>query len=316
MKVLVMGSGAVGGYFGGVLHRGGHEVEFVARGEHLEAIRQHGLRIESVTSGDFTIRPEVAERPDGLTTADLVLFCVKGYDNPEAIATMAPAVGPDTAVLTLQNGLGSGDELAAAFGRDSVLLGVTYIDAVRKEGGVVAELGGHCNIIFGEESGESTPRSVSVRDAVSGAGIEIILSSDVRVELWNKLIFICALSGMTCITRSPIGQVLATPETLDLTWQVMREAEAVGRAQGVQLDEGIVETNMGILERLGESGISSMYMDLERGNRLEVGVLNGAIDRIGREVHLSTPINSFITACLTVAHNRAAAQRDSSVQGG
>lgn len=316
MKVLVIGSGAVGGYFGAVLNRGGHEVEFVARGEHLEAIRQRGLRIESVTSGDFTIRPEVAERPAGNTKADLVLFCVKGYDNPEAIEIMAPAVGPDTAVLTLQNGLGSGDELAAAFGSDRVLLGVTYIDAVRKEPGVVAELGGHCNIIFGEESGEETPRAVAVRDALSGAGIEIKLSSDVRVELWNKLIFICALSGMTCITRAPIGAVLATPETLDLTWKVMREAEVVGRAQGVELDEGIVETNMGVLERLGESGISSMYMDLQRSNRLEVGVLNGAIDRLGKEAQVPTPVNSFITACLTVAHNRAIAQRESTDQGG
>lgn len=311
-----MGSGAVGGYFGAVLHRGGHQVEFVARGEQLETIRQHGLRIESVTSGDFTIRPEVAERPDGSSSADLVMFCVKGYDNPEAIATMAPAVGPDTAVLTLQNGLGSGDELAAAFGHDSVLLGVTYIDAVRKEPGVVAELGGHCNIIFGEESGESTPRAVAVRDAMSGSGIEISLSSDVRVELWNKLIFICALSGMTCITRARIGQVLDTPETLDLTWKVMWEAEAVGRAQGVELDEGIVDTNMRVLEGLGESAVSSMYMDLERGNWLEVGVLNGAIDRLGKEAHVPTPVNSFITACLTVAHNRAAAQRDSADKGG
>ena len=213
MKILVMGSGAVGGYYGAVLHKGGHQVQFLARGEHLEAIRQHGLRIKSVTSGDFTVRPSVAERPDGSSKADLVLFCVKGYDNAEAIATIAPTVGPDTSVLSLQNGIDGGMELAAAFGRESVLPGAAYVDAVRAEPGVVAEMGGRCDIIFGEEDGRRTSRALAVRDAFSGSGIDVHLSTNVTREQWNKLIYICALSGMSCITRTPMEEVLKSPET-------------------------------------------------------------------------------------------------------
>ena len=316
MKILVMGSGAVGGYYGAVLQKGGHQVQFLARGEHLEAIRQHGLRIKSVTSGDFTVRPSVAETPDGSSKADLVLFCVKGYDNAEAIAAMAAAVGPDTSVLSLQNGIDSGMELAAAFGRESVLPGVTYVDAVRAEPGVVAELGGLCHIIFGEEDGRRTSRALAIRDALSGAGIDVHLSANVAREQWNKLIYICALSGMSCITRTPMEEVLRTRETLDLTWNVMREAEAVARASGVDLDEDIVQTDMALLRDIEGGSISSMYVDLERGNRLEVTILNGAIDRLGRELGIPTPVNSFITACLMLTHNRAKARRASSVQRG
>ena len=153
-----MGSGGVGGYYGALLFRSGQDVTFVARGEHLDAIRDQGLRVESVTSGDFTVHPPATDRPSGAWKADMVLFCVKGYDNAGAIATMGPALGADTSVLTLQNGIGSGDELASAFGDKSVLLGLTYINAVRRGPGVVAELGGACNIVFGEEDGGLTPR--------------------------------------------------------------------------------------------------------------------------------------------------------------
>ena len=316
MKVLVMGSGAVGGYYGAVLHKGGHQVQFLARGEHLEAIRQHGLRIKSVTSGDFTVRPSVAERPDGSSKADLVLFCVKGYDNAEAIATIAPTVGPDTSVLSLQNGIDGGMELAAAFGRESVLPGAAYVDAVRAEPGVVAEMGGRCDIIFGEEDGRRTSRALAVRDAFSGSGIDVHLSTNVTREQWNKLIYICALSGMSCITRTPMEEVLKSPETLDLTWNVMREAEAVARAKGVDLDEDILETNMALLQDVEEGSISSMHVDLERGNRLEVSILNGTIDRLGRGLGIPTPVNSFITACLMLTHNRAKARHASSVHRG
>ena len=306
MKVLIMGSGAVGGYFGSVLYRDGHDVQFVARGNHLDAISRDGLRVESVTSGNFTINPPVMECLDGQKKADLVLFCVKSYDNAEAIRTMEPAVGQNTVILTLQNGLGSGDELARFFGGNGkVLLGVTYVDAVLKNPGVVAELGGRCSIIFGDVTGNLTSNATEVRDALCDAGIDVNLSSDVRKELWNKLIFICALSGMTCITRVPIGQVLSMPETLDLTWKVMLETEAVGRAHGVDLNPDIVEISMEILKGLGESGVSSMYMDLERGKRLEVAVINGAIHKLGNELHVETPMNSFINACLLVSHNRA-----------
>lgn len=310
MKVLIMGSGAVGGYFGAVLYRGGHDVQFVARGAHLDAINHTGLHVQSVTSGNFIINPTAIERLDAQNKADLVLFSVKSYDNVEAIKTIEPVVDRNTVILTLQNGVGSGDELDRAFGRNGkVLLGVTYVDAVLNNPGVVAELGGNCKIIFGDTTGNLTCEANQVGDVLRSAGIDVYLSPDVRKELWNKLIFICALSGMACITRAPIGEVLSMTETLDMTWKVMYEAEAVARAQGIDLNPDIVKVNMDTLRGLGEGGVSSMYMDLERGNRLEIAVINGAIHRLGSEYNVATPINSFINSCLLVSHNRAILKR-------
>ena len=309
MKILVMGSGAVGGYYGAVLHRGGHEVTFVARGEHLEAIRQNGLRVESVTSGDFTIHPLVTDRPDGSWTPDWALFCVKGYDNAAAIELMRPAVREGTSILTLQNGLGSGDELASAFGQEKVLLGVTYVDAVRKAPGVVVEEGGPCNIIFGEADGSRFPRAVAVYETMKASGISVELSSDVEAALWSKLIYVCAWSGMICITRASFAEILGTPDTEELTWRVMREAEAVARAKGVNVDGDLVERTMERFRATDGPSISSMYEDLKRGGRLEVGVLNGAVARLGKELGVETPVNGFIAACLMVVHNRAVAAR-------
>ena len=305
MRVLVMGAGAVGGYFGGVLSKGGEDVIFMARGQHLEAIKSGGLRVESVTSGDFIIHPTVQDKLDGSWQADLTLFCVKGYQNEEAIEAIRPAVGDDTTILTLQNGIGSADQLASAFGREKVMSGAAYIDAMRKAPGIVAELGGECRIVFGEEDGRETERAVRIRDTLHKAGIEAHLSANVSKALWNKLIYICALSGMTCIARASFAEVMGTPETLDLTWRVMREAAEAGRAKGIDLDEDIVESTMAGFQEFKEDLISSMHLDLEAGNPLEIAFLNGAVSRIGKEAGVATPVNDFIAACLSVADGRA-----------
>ena len=309
MNIIVMGSGAVGGYFGAVLVRAGHKVTFIARGDHLETMRVRGLQVESVTSGSFTIDANAVPVLDGLQKADLVLFCVKGYDNEKAITTVEPGVGPNTTILTLQNGLGSGDQLAGAFGKDNVLLGATYIDAVKKVAGVVSEHGGDCNIIFGAENGVRTQKAVNVHNAFKDAGIDATLSETVTVDLWSKLIYICALSGMTCITKGTMAEVLETPETLEMSWQVMREAEAVGRAIGIAFEDDIVGSKMAILHAEKQEIVSSMRTDLDRGNPLEVHVLNGAVARMGREVGVPTPVNSFIANSLTIHHNRAMVDR-------
>ena len=304
MKILVMGAGGVGGYFGGVLSRGGLEVTFVARGKHLETINSRGLRVESGVSGNFTVSPHAVERPDGTWQADLVLFSVKSYHNKRAMETMKPAIGGTTTILTLQNGIGSGDELADFFGREKVLLGAAYINAMRKAPGLVAQVGGTCRIVFGEADGRKSRRALEIRDAFHLAGIKVHLSSDILKELWNKLIFICALSGMPCITRASLAEVLASPETLDLTWKVMYEAAEAGRATGVRLENDVVESTMAGFRRLDHDMVPSMCLDLQAGNPLEVGVLNGAVSRAGKETGVATPVNDFITACLSLADAR------------
>ena len=302
-----MGAGAVGGYFGAVLSRAGHDVTLIARGDHLRAIREHGLRVEGVTSGDFTAHVKAVDAPEGSSKADLVLFCVKSYDNPVAVTVIAPVVGPGTAVLTLQNGLDAGPALTAAFGGDRVLLGATYIDAMRKAPGIVSELGGNCNIVFGREDGRRTERAVAVYDALSGAGIDVELTDRVAVEQWSKMVFICALSGMSCIAQGSIAEVLANPGSSDLAWQVMREVEAVGRAKGVDLDADVVEAKMAVLQAVKDDILSSMKTDLDRGHPLEVESLNGAVARMGDRLGVATPVNRFIAGCLAVPHSRAMA---------
>ena len=310
MRVLVMAAGAVGGYFGGLLARAGEDVLFIARGDTLRAIRERGLRVESVTSGDFAVRAKAAERPPGAAwTADLVLFCVKGYDNAAAIETTRAAVGRDTTILTLQNGLGSGDELAAAFGRERVTLGAAYVDAAQPAPGVYREQGGACRILLGEPDGGASERGAALVQTLRAAGIEAAVSEDIQKTLWEKLIYICALSGMTCVTRSSFAEVMDTPETAELAEKVVAEAAAAGRAAGVDLDADAEERTMAILRADKEHLLSSMHADLMAGKPLEVGNLNGRVSRVGREFGAPTPINDMIAACLTPAHNRAVARR-------
>jgi 2-dehydropantoate 2-reductase len=308
MRILVMAAGAVGGYFGGLLARADNEVKFVARGEALRAIRSSGVRVSSVTSGDFALENVVAvDRLDGDWQADLVLFCVKSYQNEEALEAIRPAVGAETAVLTLQNGIGGGDQLADAFGSRHVMLGAAYVSAERKGPNEFAELGGTCQIVFGEPDGSESERAKSVHATFHDAGIDAVLSDNVNEALWNKLVYICALSGMSCIARAPFAEVLDSPQAADLTARAVHEAAAVGRASGIDLAADLEERTLLEFEREKTELVSSMYMDLMAGKPLELMGLNGAVSELGRRHGVETPVNDFITACLSVAHNRAMA---------
>jgi 2-dehydropantoate 2-reductase len=303
MTILVMGSGAVGGCYGGMLSNAGEDVTFVARGLNLATINEKGLRVESNTAGDFVVHPKAVERPDGTWKADLVLFCVKGYHNVEAMNVIAPAIGDETAILTLQNGIGGGDQLASRFGSDKVLLGAAYIDAMRKGPGVVADVGNSMRISFGERNGDITDRAMKIEGQMKNAGIDVLLSDNVLKVLWNKLVYICALSGMTCITRASFEDVLRTPETLAMTEQVMQEAYSVGKASGGCLDSDLVKNTLaGFLKE--KDFLSSMYLDLVAGNPLELDVLNGAVSKKGWELGIPTPANDFITSCLRIVDNK------------
>ena len=305
MKALVMAAGAVGGYFGSVLARGGNEVRFIARGDNLRAIRESGLTVRSVTSGEFSVRAPVSDSVDGMWVPDLVLFCVKSYDNREAIRCITPAVGPHTAILTLQNGIGSGDDLATAFGAEKVMLGAAYVEAAHPAPGMFEEHGGTCRIVFAEPDNRKSPRSVSILDTLRTSGIDAEISDDIDRALWAKLVFICGLSGMTCVTRSSFAEVMNTPQTADLTLSVIEEVAAVARASGVNLDADIVESTMESFRRDRDELLSSMYADLEAGRPLELANLNGKVSALGRDLGVPTPANDVITACLTPALNRA-----------
>ena len=304
MKITIMGAGGVGGYYGGLLAMAGQDVTFVARGEHLDAILERGLHVVSRTSGEFTVQAKAAPSLEGSEPADLIIFCVKGYDNDVAIDLIRPAVGPETAILTLQNGVGSGDQLAANFGSEGILLGASYVDARKTGPGEILEFGPDASIIFGVAGGGVTPTAQRVLEVMKDAEIPATLSEDSDQVIWSKVVYICGLSGMLCITRATMPEIMGTPEARAMTEQVMREAEAVAVARGVYVAPDLVE---GILAEFDDydEGLSSMRADLDSGNRLEVSVINGAVARLGKEMGVATPANEFITASLMPAHNRA-----------
>ena len=308
MNITVMGAGAVGGYFGAVLARAGHDVTFIARGENLEAIQQNGYSVKSDAIGEFAALAKAVENPTEV--ADLILFCVKGYDNDIAVDIVAPAVGEETSILTLQNGIGSSDLLSTAFGHDKVLLGLTYIDSTKTGPGIVHEFGlKPPDIVFGEQNKGKTDRARVIGDALDVEGVELTLADNIQRELWSKLIYICGLSGSTCITRSKFEQVVTTPATLEFTRRIMREAFEVAQSQGAELNADYVDKTVEYFIEIKGANTSSMYTDLMRGNPIEIDVLNGAVARIGRQQGIDVTTNEFIATCLSLYHEAAMESR-------
>ncbi|MQG01776.1 MAG: 2-dehydropantoate 2-reductase [SAR202 cluster bacterium] len=304
MNVLVMAAGAVGGYFGSVMAEK-HDVVLVARNEHLKAIQEKGLQVQSKTSGNFISRATAVARPEEGYVADIVLYCVKAYHNDSACDVIAPAVGPETTVLTLQNGIGSGDFLSNRFGEERVLLGAAYIEASRGDPGITEEHGGGCRIALGEKHGMITRRTKAVSELLKRSNIDHEVSGDIMSALWKKLVFITALSGMTCLARARFEQVLDNPQTYELAIQVMSETKAVADAEGIDLPANIVKTTMDDFMSHKSELVSSMHQDLLSGRPLEVNVINGAVSQMGKIHNVSTPINDIITSCLSLPNAMA-----------
>ena len=305
MNVLVMAAGAVGGYFGSVIAEK-HDVVLIARNEHLKAIQEKGLKVDSKTSGNFISRATAVAQPEEGYVADVVLYCVKAYHNESACDVIAPAVGPETAVLTLQNGIGSGDFLSNRFGEERVLLGAAYIEASRGNPGITEEHGGGCRIALGNKLGISTPKTNMVSELLKSSNIDHEVSTDIMSALWKKLVFITALSGMTCLVRARFEQVLDNPQTHALANKVMSETTAVADAEGINLPSDVVETTMADFMLHKSELVSSMHQDLLSGRPLEVNVINGAVSQMGRIHNISTPINDVITSCLSLPNTLAA----------
>ena len=304
MNVLVMAAGAVGGYFGSVMAEK-HDVVLVARNEHLKAIQEKGLQVQSKTSGNFISRATAVARPEEGYVADIVLYCVKAYHNDSACDVIAPAVGPETTVLTLQNGIGSGDFLSNRFGEERVLLGAAYIEASRGNPGITEEHGGGCRIALGEKHGMITRRTKTVSELLKRSNIDHEVSGDIMSALWKKLVFITALSGMTCLARARFEQVLDNPQTYELAIQVMSETKAVADAEGIDLPANIVKTTMDDFMSHKSELVSSMHQDLLSGRPLEVNVINGVVSQMGKIHNVSTPINDVITSCLSLPNAMA-----------
>ena len=291
----MMGSGGVGGFFGGRLARSGHDVSFVARGAHLEALRKNGLTIENKTQGDIHIPGvKVTDDPASLGTADLVILSVKLWDTEAAAQAIRPIVGPHTGVLSLQNGVVKDDILRSVLDEKNVMGGVGYVATHISRPGVIHQVGTMQRIIVGEYDGRESERARFLHKALLDAGVTAELSHDIRRAIWEKYVFLVALSGTTTTMRKTLGPIRSNPQTRAFLLDVMREVVAVGRALGVALDADFADKRLAFADSLPLDMTSSMHHDLERGNRLEVEWLSGGVVKLGAKAGVPTPANRAI----------------------
>jgi len=289
MKIAVFGTGGVGGYFGARLAKAGADVHFIARGRHLAAIRENGLKIESAL-GALTLKPaQATDDPAAIGPADLAIVAVKLYDTDAAVQAMQPLVGPETTVMSLQNGITAHDTLAEAFGRERLIGGSCQIAAVIGAPGVVRHTGTMASVAFGEWDGGRTPRVEALLGACKKAGIDVTLSDNIDAVIWSKFIFLSAFSGITCMMRLPVGPIREDPETRALHRRAMEEASAVARKKGVRLPDELIDQRMAFTDGLPAEMYASMYHDLMAGKRLELNWLSGVVVRMGRALGVPTP---------------------------
>lgn len=301
MQIAVLGSGAVGGYYGAKLARIGHDVTFIARGAHLKAIRERGLEIRSPMLGDFTVRAKAEEDTRKVGEVDLILVAVKAYDNATALPLITPMLGPGTTVLTLQNGVDSAGEVAAVAGEKHVLGGTTYIATALSEPGVIDQTGTHRRVVFGEVFGELpriTERVKTIHEAMVAADIQAEAVGDGRVPIWEKFIFLVSLAGFTGATRLPIGPLWADPFIQEQFLNGCREIEALARAEGVPVAADRIDQIRSYVATIPGSMRSSLLIDLSQGKKIEVEALQGSVVRRAAAAGVPVPIMTTLYAVL------------------
>jgi 2-dehydropantoate 2-reductase len=293
MRIAIMGSGGLGGYFGARLARGGADVHFIARGRHLAAMRSEGLRIEGPEPMHLP-QVQATDQPAEVGVADVVMLCVKLWDTEEAIAQMRPMVGPDTTIVSFQNGVLKDQYLRAAFDARQLMGGVGYVATTIDAPGVIRQTGPMQRLVFGEFDGARSARGEALLAACLAGGIKAEFTEQILREIWQKYVFLVGLSGTTTTIRKPIGPIRSHPQTRAFLLDVMREVVAVGRAHGVPLPEDYAEVRLQLADDVSPDMTSSMHHDLERGNRLEVRWLSGGVVELGKAKGVPTPLNRAI----------------------
>jgi 2-dehydropantoate 2-reductase len=309
MRFAILGSGAVGGYFGAKLARAGQDVAFVARGAHLDAIRSKGLEIKSAKLGDFVVRAPAESDTAKIGPVDVAIVSVKAYDNATALPMLTPLIGNDTVVVTLQNGVDSTDDVAAIAGERHVLGGTTYVATALEGPGLIVQTGVHRSIIFGEVfadpatplgagRGRITPRVQAIADALTAADIHATAVPDARVPIWDKFVYLAAFSGFTGASRLAIGHIWKFPHVREMFYACSREIAAIAKAEGVEISANRFETLEEYMANLPPTTRSSLLIDLEQGKRIEVEALQGAAVRRAAKHGIPVPIISTLYALL------------------
>ena len=298
MRIAVIGTGGIGGPYGASLAKAGAEVTFVARGAHLSAIRENGLRIEG-DRGETLIRPARAtDNVAAIGPVDTVLCCVKLWDLEAAAEQIRGIVGPQTTVVPLQNGVDAAERMIAMLGDEPVMGGTAFVTGTIAAPGVIRQTGTYQQMTFGELDGRISERGQRLQDLCETAGFEGVLSPDIMVPIWEKFIGLVPLSGLNALTRLPLGKWREHPELSALLEAALRETVSVGLAEGVRLPEDSVDKTLGLIRSMPAHHMTSMGNDLMRGNRLELPWFAGKVVELGRRRGVPTPVNGFIYAAL------------------
>ena len=298
MRIAVVGTGGIGGPYGASLAKAGADVTFVARGAHLAAMRENGLRIEGDRGETHIQSAQATDKMAEIGTVDIVLCCVKLWDLEAVAEQIRAVIGPQTAVIPLQNGIDAAERLSTILGKAAVMGGMAFVTGAIVAPGVIRQTGTYQRMTFGEFDGRISERGRRLRDFCEAAGFEGVLSPDIMVPVWEKFILLVPLSGLNALTRLPLGKWRDDPDLLALYVEALRETVSVGVAEGVRLPSDIVDRTLTQIRSMPPHHTTSMGNDLNRGNRLELPWFAGKVVELGRRHGIKTPVNGFIYAAL------------------
>jgi len=298
LKVAVVGAGGTGAYYGGALAKAGHDVTFIARGSHLDAINKSGLQLNTVLLGDFHLDSPATDDMSSVGPVDLVIFAVKSWGTEAAIADMAGLVGNNTLIISTQNGIDSERLLSDAFGKEHVLGCTATVSSMITSPGVVTQAGGPGSLVVGALTEGQSARVNDLATQCVAAGIAAETHENIELAIWEKFTFICALSGMTALTRKPIGEIFAQESTTQMYLQVLSEVAEVGRASGIPLPQSIAADLLATTQAREPFIIGSMGHDLIANNPIEISLLNARVVELGTKHNIKTPANFAIEAAL------------------
>ena len=298
MRIAVVGAGGVGGGFGVALAKAGADVTFIARGAHLAAMKSQGLKVQGGRGDIHLVPTQATDNPAEIGKVDFVLFCVKLWDVESAGAHIKPLIGPETAVIPLQNGVDAAERLIPILGANAVMGGVAQISAAITGPGLIQQVGTFMRMIFGELDGKRSARGERFLAQCLQAGFDATLSDQIQTELWMKFILLASNASIVALARQPIGKLRDDPDIRPVFIAAANEVMAVGRANGVRLPDNAVETVMGLTDHLPPPQKPSMALDLERGNRLELPWLSGKVVELGKKLGVPTPTHSLMYAML------------------
>lgn len=303
MRIAIIGTGGVGGFFGAKLHASGQDVHFIARGNHLAALQQNGLTVQSPDATLHVPAERCTGDPSSIGKADAILFCVKTYDTATAAHSLAPMLSDETVIIPLQNGVESEQTLQQLISRGTVYSGVAYVYSTINAPGIITETGKPRKIQVGRLAGrDDHSRAAAVAETLVRAGIDAEYLPDIRPALWKKFLFIAAVGGLTAVSRLTLGEILAVPRTSALLAAAMRETEGVARAMGIAFEPGYVDTVFERLSSFSNDTRSSLHYDLTHGKPLEIDALSGAVVRYGAQAGVPTPVHEFLYATLLPHH--------------